>query len=148
MLIPSKKRSHSTGRSDLPNNEQISNDIYQSSFGLFPTINPVNISNTNHNSSTKYILTRPKILQNIEENIIGKDFIFQGPWGLRRSMLLNLFNKNFFCFLFFLLKWSIVIIQHQVDHYNLLKIISEMMYFLCKEIEVFKKVCFFFIPLF
>jgi len=139
--MPSKKRPHSIGRSDLLNNEQISNDIYQSSFhnnGLFPTINPASISNTNHISSPKNILTRPKILQTIEENIIGKDFIFQGPWGLRRSMLLDLFNKNFFLF-FFLFKWSIVIIQHQVEHYNLLKIISEMMYFLCKKTEVFNK---------
>jgi hypothetical protein len=97
MSLPSKKRSHSIGQSDLPNNEQISNDFYQSSFhnnGLFPMINPATISTSNYNSTTKTmnnILPRPKLLQYIEENIIGKDYIFQGPWGLRRSMFLDLF---------------------------------------------------------
>jgi hypothetical protein len=89
MSFPSKKqRSHSIARTDLSTNEKIPNDIYQSSFntiGLFPTINPATLSNTNYNSSTKNN-SRPKILQYIEENIIGKDHIFQGPWGLRRSM--------------------------------------------------------------
>jgi hypothetical protein len=46
------------------------------------------------------ILTRPKLFQYIEENIIGKDYIFQGPWGLRRSMLFKfvyiIFNNFFF----------------------------------------------------
>lgn len=92
MPLPSKKRSHSIGRSDLSINEHTPNDIYRSSLTtnkLFPTINPVPISNSNYNSSTKnmnHILSRPKLLQYIEENIIGKDHIFQGPWGLRRSI--------------------------------------------------------------
>lgn len=104
LSVPSKKRSHSINRSDLPNNDQVVNDFYQPSFhnnSLFPTINQTNISNTNYNSSTKNLNPRPKILQYIEENIIGKDYIFQGPWGLRRSMSFDLFldnilNRNFF----------------------------------------------------
>jgi hypothetical protein len=88
MSFASKKRSHSTGRSDLSTNEKMPNDIYQPTFhtiGLFPSLNPVTLANTNHNSSTKSTV-RPKLLQYIEENIIGKDHVFQGPWGLRRSM--------------------------------------------------------------
>ncbi len=93
MSSSSKKRSHSAGGFDHSPNEQISNDIYQLSVnntGLFPTMNPSTIvSNTNHNSSIKTnnnMISRPKLFQYIDENIIGKDHIFQGPWGLRRSM--------------------------------------------------------------
>ena len=92
MSVPSKKRSHSTGRTDLSTNEKLPNDIYQPVFhtiGLFPTTNPATIANTNHSSSTKTTV-RPKILQYIEDNIIGKDHTFQGPWGLRRSMIYHL----------------------------------------------------------
>ncbi|CAF4941250.1 unnamed protein product, partial [Rotaria socialis] len=28
----------------------------------------------------------PKIIHYIEKNIIGKDYIFQGPWGFRRMI--------------------------------------------------------------
>ena len=93
MSGPSKKRSHSIARTDLStHNEQIVNDIYQSSLNtvdLFPPINLAMVINTNHISSPKNnnnpTLTRPKLLQYIEENLIGKNLIFQGPWGLRRS---------------------------------------------------------------
>jgi hypothetical protein len=132
MSFPSKKRSHSTGRSDLSTNEKQFNDIYQPSFntiGLFPTINQATLANKNYNSSTKNNF-RPKFLQYIEENIIGKDYIFQGPWGLRRSMIYHIISYPFF----FVSKCSTVIIQHQVDRYNLLKIILELMSFLCKKI--------------
>jgi hypothetical protein len=105
MSPPSKKRSHSIGRSDLSKNELFSNDIYRSSFNnnvLFPTINPAAVVNTNHYSSTKtnVNISRPKLLQYIEENIIGKDYTFHGPWGLRRSKLVDssTFSNNSFCF--------------------------------------------------
>ena len=93
MSFSSKKRSHSTGRVDLSTSEQIFQNVHQSSVnntGILPTINPGMTTNTNHNSPTKNsqnTLARPKLLQYIEENIIGKDHIFQGPWGLRRSMI-------------------------------------------------------------
>ena len=57
-------------------------------------MNSVTLTNTNPSSGlkpTNNILDRPKLLQYIEENIIGKDYIFQGPWGLRRSMLFFFF---------------------------------------------------------
>jgi hypothetical protein len=79
MSSPSKKRSRSNGRSDLTNNEQVSNELSQSfhNNGLLSMVN---------SSSKNSILFRPKLFQYIEENIIGKDFIFQGPWGLRQSI--------------------------------------------------------------
>lgn len=95
MPLSSKKRSHSINRSDLPLKEQKSNDFYQPSHhnnNLFPIINS---SSINHNSSTKNLNIRPKLYQYIDENIIGKDYIFQGPWGLRRSIL---FRNNIFLF--------------------------------------------------
>lgn len=94
MPVPSKKRAHSIARSDLSTNEQIVNDIYQSSLNLadiFPPISPAVVVNTNQNSSPKNnnntVLVRPKLFQYIEENLIGKDLVFQGPWGFRRSMI-------------------------------------------------------------
>ena len=107
MSGPSKKRSHSIARTDLStHNEQIVNDIYQSSLNtvdLFPPINLAMVINTNHISSPKNnnnpTLTRPKLLQYIEENLIGKNLIFQGPWGLRRSTnwhLLVFLSNDFF----------------------------------------------------
>jgi len=82
----SKKRSHSIGRSDQQH-------AYQSSLA---------IPNTNQNSSQKNVLSRPKLLQYIEDNIIGKDHIFQGPWGLRRSrMIIEFRNMEFICFCLF-----------------------------------------------
>ncbi|CAF2342856.1 unnamed protein product [Rotaria sp. Silwood2] len=92
MSPPLKKRSYSAGRSDLLKNEQVSNDIYRSPLnnnGSFPIINQAMQSNTNHNSSTKHhnnSSSRPKLIQYIEENIIGKDYVFQGPWGVRRMI--------------------------------------------------------------
>jgi hypothetical protein len=77
------------GRSELS-----FDDIYQNSFnnsGVFPAINVVYHSSTKNNSSS----SRPKLIQYIEQNIIGKDHIFKGPWGLRQS-------KN--CLFFFRLK--------------------------------------------
>ncbi|CAF0830779.1 unnamed protein product [Rotaria sordida] len=92
MSPPSKKRSQSEIRSDLLTNEQVSNDIYRApanNNGFLPTINQAIESNTNHNSPTKHhnnIFSRPKLIQYIEENIIGKDYVFQGPWGVRRMI--------------------------------------------------------------
>jgi hypothetical protein len=74
------------GQSELPFNEIISDDIYQNSFnnsGVFPAINAVYNSSTKNNNSS----SRPKLIQYINENIIGKDHIFSGPWGLRRSKI-------------------------------------------------------------
>jgi hypothetical protein len=91
MLLPStKKRSHSLVRSNLSANDQLLNDFYQTSANtnsVFPAINPVAVSTTNYYSSVKAntIFARPKLIQYIEENMIGNDHIFQGPWGPRRS---------------------------------------------------------------
>jgi hypothetical protein len=105
MSSPSKKRSRSIGRSDSTKNEQVSNELHQSlhNNGFLSAINSSNVSNTNHNSSTKTnnnILSRPKLFQYIEDNIIGKDYIFQGPWGLRQSMLFfqTIFIQFMLCF--------------------------------------------------
>jgi len=74
------------GRSELVSNELMSNDIYQNAYnnsGIFPAINTAYYSSTKNNNS----LSRPKLIQYIHENIIGKDHIFNGPWGLRRSKI-------------------------------------------------------------
>ncbi|CAF4063303.1 unnamed protein product [Rotaria magnacalcarata] len=88
----SKKRSHSIGQSDLSKNDQSLNDIHRSSLnhhGFIPIQSPAVESHTNRNSSTKNYnrtVSRPKIIHYIEKNIIGKDHIFQGPWGFRRMI--------------------------------------------------------------
>jgi hypothetical protein len=33
-------------------------------------------------------MNRPKLIQYIDDNIIGKHHIFNGPWGFRRSKIL------------------------------------------------------------
>jgi hypothetical protein len=74
------------GRSELGSNEKISNDIYQNFHNnseLFPAINSVYHSSTKNNNNA----SRPKLIQYIDENIIGKNHIFNGPWGLRRSKI-------------------------------------------------------------
>lgn len=86
MPLPSKKRSHSLGRSELLGNDQTVHDVYQTSGNsnnLFPVINPKAMSYSS--AKTNYPAVRPKLLQYIEENVIGRDHVFQGPWGLRRS---------------------------------------------------------------
>lgn len=74
------------GASEITLNELMSNDIYQNSFnksGIFPVINTIYRTSTKNNNS----ISRPKLIQYIDENIIGKDLIFNGPWGLRRSKM-------------------------------------------------------------
>jgi len=74
------------GRSELT-----SNDIYQNFYnnsGVFPAINKVYYSSTKNNNS----ISCPKLIQYMNDSIIGKDHIFNGPWGLRRSKIC----KNFF----------------------------------------------------
>ncbi|CAM4865155.1 unnamed protein product [Rotaria socialis] len=88
----SKKRSHSTGQSDLSKPNHSLNDIHRSSLnhhGFIPIRSPAAESHTNRNCSTKNYnrtVSRPKIIHYIEKNIIGKDYIFQGPWGFRRMI--------------------------------------------------------------
>lgn len=90
MPISSQKRAHSLVRSDLSSSDQFNREIYQTSINLnnvFPSINPMAVSYTYQQVSTKAnnSVTRPKLIQYIEENIIGHDTLFQGPWGVRRS---------------------------------------------------------------
>ena len=90
MPLPSKKRSHSLGRSDLMGSDLTIHDVYQTSGNgnnLFPVLNltAISINNPYPSAKTNLSVARPKLLQYIEENIIGKNYIFQGPWGLRRS---------------------------------------------------------------
>ncbi|CAF3345142.1 unnamed protein product [Rotaria socialis] len=83
-----KSRSNSAGRSDPSTTEIYSNDIYQKSnstnnnSGIFPSINKMYRSSSKNNNGT----SRPKLVQYIDDNIIGKDYIFNGPWGLRRMI--------------------------------------------------------------
>ena len=87
----SKKRAHSAlGRSEPLVNDSTSHEIYQTSInsnGVFPSINPTAVSQGHPHVTPKAnnIITRPKLLQYIEENTIGNDTLFQGPWGVRRS---------------------------------------------------------------
>ncbi|UJR21242.1 hypothetical protein I4U23_024337 [Adineta vaga] len=86
-----KKRSNSMGRTDGRSSEQDTKDIYQRSQnnnGVFPLINTyyhnsTSKNNTNANNNSSH---RPKLLQYIDENIIGRDLIFTGPWGIRRMI--------------------------------------------------------------
>lgn len=74
------------GRSEFASNE---GDIYQKSHnnnGVFPAINNVYRSSTKNNNS----IARPKLIQYIDDNIIGKDRLFNGPWGIRRSKMIVL----------------------------------------------------------
>jgi hypothetical protein len=122
MSLSSKKRPHSVGRSELQNTKNALKDIHRSTPNNnnigFSTVNPATLSNINNALEKKKInkaLPRPKFLLYIEENIIGKNYVFDGPYGLRRGMLV------FVCILFLMdfisyFKSSIVIIQQQVDH--------------------------------
>ena len=78
MALVSKKCSYLTSSTDFPNSKR-----------HFPVINSTAASNMNQNSSIKnhsnFLMSQPKLIQYIYKNIIGKDYIFQGPWGLRRS---------------------------------------------------------------
>lgn len=82
MSLSSKKRPHSLVRSDIPTNDLANNDVYQTAVNPNAVV-PLNQQHTS--SKTNGVLTRPKLIQYIEENIIGRDVIIQGPWGLRRS---------------------------------------------------------------
>ena len=66
----------------------MSGEIYQNSFSnnvLFPSINSSYHSSSRTNSSGN---SRPKLIQYIDANIIGKDKIFNGPWGPRQSKII------------------------------------------------------------
>ncbi|CAF1437084.1 unnamed protein product [Rotaria sordida] len=81
----SKSQSNSMTRSELPTTEQQPNDIYQrltNNNQIFPSINKIYHSSNKNNNS----VVRPKLIQYIDENIIGKGHIFYGPWGLRRMV--------------------------------------------------------------
>ncbi|CAF2071588.1 unnamed protein product [Rotaria magnacalcarata] len=83
-----KSQSNSTARSDPSTTEIYPNDIYQKSNntnnnnGIFPSISKMYRSSSKNNNGT----SRPKLVQYIDDNIIGKDYIFNGPWGLRRMV--------------------------------------------------------------
>lgn len=90
MSPATKKRSNSAVRSDLSNNDQRLNDTHSSSVtknSFVPIKSPTNESSANRSSTVKNHshTSRPKLIQYIDKNIIGKDHTFQGPWGLRRS---------------------------------------------------------------
>ncbi|CAF1409262.1 unnamed protein product [Adineta steineri] len=84
--LSKKKRSNSMGRTDSQANEQESKDIYQKPRNnnvVFPAINNIyqNIPN-----KTNITGNRSRLIQYIDENIIGKDHVFLGPWGFRRMI--------------------------------------------------------------
>lgn len=95
-----KPRSNSTGRSDGSTTELYPTDIYQklnNNNGIFPSINKMYHSSSKNNNG----IARPKLIQYIYENIIGRDQIFVGPWGLRRSKFLLFFirlKRHYFYF--------------------------------------------------
>jgi len=94
MSLASKKRPHSVGRAELQNTKNALKDIHQSTPNGFSTVNPAILSNINNAVERKKInktLPRPKFLLYIEENIIGKNYVFDGPYGLRRGMLFCLY---------------------------------------------------------
>ncbi|CAF1304467.1 unnamed protein product [Adineta ricciae] len=91
--LTAKKRRHSIGRTELTKVKHLTKDTHIPSLSInsngFGTNNTVISTTTTHSSSTKTtpsVASRPKLLQYIEENVIGKDYIFQGPWGLRRMI--------------------------------------------------------------
>jgi len=65
-------------------------DIYQNSYnnsGVFPSINAIYQSSSSSSpSKNNNSNSRPKLLQYVSDNIIGRDYIFKGPYGSRKMM--------------------------------------------------------------